>query len=147
MDSISKAGQFKAFEESLDAKLVETIIGNLETSEVALTMPRFEYESKFGLKEALRTLGMGVAFSTNADFSGMDGTHDLFIQDALHKAFVSVDEAGTEAAAATAVMVGLTALPMEPVAVTIDWPFIFLIRDLPTDSIIFIGRVLNPLAE
>jgi serpin B len=62
----------------------------------------------------------------------------------LHKAFVSVDEAGTEAAAATAVIVGETAIPEQPVEVTIDHPFIFLIRDIETGAILFVGRVLNP---
>ena len=144
---LPKAGQYKAFEEKLDAEVVKSILAKLETREVALTMPKFEYESSFGLKEALKTLDMGIAFSSDADFSGMNGKRDLFIQDVLHKAFVSVDEAGTEAAAATAVIVGLTALPPEPVAVTIDRPFIFFIRDMPTDSIIFVGRVLNPAAK
>ena len=144
---LPKAGQYKAFEEKLDAEFAKAIVDNLETREVALTMPKFEYESSFGLKEALKTLGMGVAFTTDADLSGMNGKRDLFIQDVLHKAFVSVDEAGTEAAAATAVIVGLTALPPEPVAVTIDRPFTFFIRDIPTDSIIFVGRVLNPVAK
>jgi serpin B len=144
---LPKAGQFIAFEERLEAEFVKAIIDNLETREVALTMPRFEYESSFGLKEALKTLGMGVAFTANADLSGMNGKRDLFIQDVLHKAFVSVDEAGTEAAAATAVMMGLTALPPEPVAFIMDRPFIFFIRDIPTGSIIFIGRVLNPAAK
>ena len=144
---LPKAGQFIAFEERLEAEFVKAIIDNLETREVALTMPRFEYESSFGLKEALETLGTGVAFTANADLSGMNGKRDLFIQDVLHKAFVSVDEAGTEAAAATAVMVGLTALPPEPVAFIMDRPFIFFIRDIPTGSIIFIGRVLNPAAK
>ena len=74
----------------------------------------------------------------------MDGSRSLFIQDVVHKAFVSVDEAGTEAAAATAVIVGLTAAPAEPVEVRIDRPFIFLIRDIQTGSIIFVGRVINP---
>ena len=141
---LPEAGQFKAFEEKLDAEFVKAIIDNVETREVALTMPKFEYKSSFGLKEALKTLGMGIAFTADADFSGMNGNRDLFIQDVLHKAFVSVDEAGTEAAAATAVIVGLTALPPEPIAVTIDRPFIFFIRDIPTDSMIFVGRVLNP---
>ncbi len=143
---LPKAGQFDAFENSLDAELVKTIIGELETCQVALTMPKFEYESSFGLKQALSTLGMGVAFTPDADFSGMNGEHDLLIQDVLHKAFVSVDEAGTEAAAATAVIVGITAMPAQPAQVTIDRPFIFLIRDIPTGSIIFVGRVLNPAA-
>jgi serpin B len=108
-------------------------------------MPKFEYESSFGLKQALSTLGMGVAFTTDADFSGMNGERDLFIQDVLHKAFVSVDESGTEAAAATAVIVGVTSVPVQPIEVKIDRPFIFLIRDISTDSILFIGRVLNPV--
>jgi len=96
------------------------------------------------LKEALTQMGMGVAFSDSADFSGMDGKRDLLIQDVLHKAFVSVDEEGTEAAAATAVIVGLTAMPANPKIMTIDQPFIFLIRDIQTNSIVFLGRVLNP---
>ena len=144
---LPKAGQYQAFEDKLDAEFVKAIIDDLETQEVTLTMPKFEYESSLGLKEALKTLGMGVAFTADADLSGMNGDRDLFIQDVLHKAFVSVDEAGTEAAAATAVIVGLTALPPEPVSVTIDRPFIFFIRDIPTDSTIFVGRVLNPAAN
>ena len=108
---LPKAGEFEAFENSLNAELVKTIISQLEINEVSLTMPKFEYDSSFGLTQALSTLGMGIAFTQDADFSGMDGNHDLLIQDVLHKAFVSVDEAGTEAAAATAVIVGLTAMP------------------------------------
>jgi len=138
------AGQFDAFEKELDAELFNEITDKLGTNEVALTMPKFEYESSFGLKEALSMLGMEIAFSEQADLSGMDGSRSLFIQDVVHKAFVSVDEAGTEAAAATAVIVGLTAAPAEPVEVRIDRPFIFLIRDIQTGSIIFVGRVLNP---
>lgn len=144
---LPKPGQYRAFEEKLDAEFVKAILDKLETNQVALTMPKFEYESSFGLKEALKTLGMEVAFTAEADLSGMNGTRDLFIQDVVHKAFVSVDEAGTEAAAATAVIVGQTALPPEPVAVTIDRPFIFFIRDIATDSIIFVGRVLSPAVK
>ena len=144
---LPEAGQFKVFEGRLDAKLAGDITDRLERQEVALTMPKFEYESSFGLKDALKTLGMGVAFTDAADLSGMNGTQDLFIQDVVHKAFVSVDESGTEAAAATAVIVGLTAAPAEPVTVTIDRPYIFFIRDIPTDSIIFVGRVLNPAVK
>jgi serpin B len=143
---LPKAGQFETFEKSLDAQVVEETIGKLQNSQVALTMPKFEYESSFGLKQALTTLGMGVAFTPDADFSGMDGKHDLLIQDVLHKAFVSVDEAGTEAAAATAVIVGITSMPAQPVEVKVDRPFILLIRDISTGSIIFLGRVINPAA-
>ena len=108
-------------------------------------MPKFSYESDFSLAQVLSDMGMPAAFG-NADFSGMDGTKDLFISDVFHKAFVDVDEEGTEAAAATAVIISLTAMPvpMEPIELTIDRPFLFLIRDTATDSILFIGRVLNP---
>jgi len=107
-------------------------------------MPKFEFESEFGLVDTLDNMGMPASFSAQADFSGMNGTRDLAITDILHKAFVSVDEAGTEAAAATAVIIGETAMPGEPVEVTVDRPFVFLIRDIKTDSILFIGRVMNP---
>ena len=141
---LPEAGQFDTFEEGLNAELVDDVIDKLKTNEVALTMPKFEYESSFGLKEALSMLGMEVAFTIDADFSGMNGQRDLLIQDVLHKAFVSVDEAGTEAAAATAVIVGVTSIPAEPIEVKIDRPFIFLIRDVETGTLLFVGRVLNP---
>ena len=144
---LPKAGQFEAFEQSLDAAVVKGIIDRLEGGQVALTMPKFEYEYSLGLKKALTTLGMGVAFTPDADLSGMDGKRDLLIQDVIHKAFVSVDEAGTEAAAATAVIVGTTSVPAQPVEVKINRPFIFLIRDIPTGSMIFVGRVLNPATK
>ena len=141
---LPEAEQFDAFEERLNAEFVENIIDALESSEVFLTMPKFEYDSSFSLKKALIMMGMEVAFTESADFSGMNGQYDLLIQDVLHKAFVLVDEAGTEAAAATAVIVGLESAPAEPVEVRIDRPFIFIIRDIPTGSVIFAGRVLNP---
>jgi len=144
---LPKAGQFEVFEQSLDAVVVKGIIDRLEGGQVALTMPKFEYEYSLGLKKALTTLGMGVAFTPDADLSGMDGKRDLLIQDVIHKAFVSVDEAGTEAAAATAVIVGTTSVPAQPVEVKINRPFIFLIRDIPTGSMIFVGRVLNPATK
>ena len=137
-------GQFEAFEGALDAQQVDGIIERLEQRQVTLTMPKFEFESSFGLKEALAEMGMPVAFSESADFSGMTGNRDLFIADVVHKAFVSVDEAGTEAAAATAVVMAMTAVPDTPVEVTVDHPFIFLIRDIETDTILFVGRIVNP---
>jgi len=107
-------------------------------------MPKFEFDSSFGLKKTLSEMGMPVAFSADADFSGMTGKKNLFISDVIHKAFVSVDEAGTEAAAATAVIMELTAIPEESIEVTLDRPFIFLIRDIETGAILFVGRVMNP---
>ncbi len=141
---LPQTGQFELFEESLNAQRVDDIVKNLNTREVVLTMPKFEFESSFGLKKTLTAMGMPVAFSASADFSGMTGNPDLFIGEVLHKAFVSVDEAGTEAAAATAVVMELTAMPGEPVEVTIDRPFIFLIRDIESGTSLFVGRVVNP---
>ncbi|MGB6874316.1 MAG: serpin family protein, partial [Dehalococcoidia bacterium] len=89
-------------------------------------------------------MGMPIAFSGAADFSGMTGSPDLFISEVIHKAFVSVDEAGTEAAAATAVIMEYSAVPESLMEVTVDRPFIFLIRDIETGAILFVGRVMNP---
>ncbi|MFB0520484.1 MAG: serpin family protein, partial [Desulfatiglandales bacterium] len=127
-----------------NAQQVDAVINNLQDTQVALTMPRFEFESKFKLNDTLADMGMPIAFSGAADFSGMTGKPELFISDIVHKAFVAVDEAGTEAAAATAVEIALTSVPPPPAEVTIDHPFIFLIRDIETDSILFVGRVTNP---
>lgn len=143
---LPEAGNFETFEKSLDAQQVDAIIKNLGPSQVILTMPRFEFESSFSLGETLAAMGMPDAFSGSADFSGMTGNRDLFISDVVHKAFVSVDEAGTEAAAATAVIMPTAAPPGATVEVTIDRPFIFLIRDIETGAILFVGRVVNPSA-
>jgi serpin B len=138
------SGNFEAFEKGLQAQQVSDIIRGLQLTEVSLTMPRFEFDSEFSLKDTLADMGMPDAFSGGADFSGMTANPELAISDVLHKAFVAVDEAGTEAAAATAVIMKLTAVPEPPVEVTIDRPFIFLIRDIQTGAILFVGRVLNP---
>ncbi len=141
---LPEESRFEKFQSSLDEQVLEEIISELERKEVRLTLPKFEFESEFSLKKVLSAMGMPVAFSDQADFSGMTGKQDLKIAEVIHKAFVTVDEDGTEAAAATAVIVELTAAPMEPVEMTIDHPFIFLIRDIETESILFIGRVVNP---
>ena len=141
---LPQAGQFETFEGSLDAQQVDEIIGRLEHRQVTLAMPRFEFESSFGLREALVAMGMPVAFSGDADFSGMTGNRDLFIAEVIHKAFVSVDEAGTEAAAATAVVMPTSMPPDEIIEVTVNRPFVFLIHDIETGAILFIGRVVNP---
>jgi len=141
---LPEAGKFEAFEEGLQAQQVSDIISDLQLTEVALMMPQFEFDSEFSLKDTLAEMGMPIAFSSGADFSGMTGDPELFISDVVHKAFVAVDEAGTEAAAATAVIMDLTAVPEPPVEVTLDRPFIFLIRDIDTGAVLFVGRVLNP---
>jgi len=138
---LPEAGNFESFEKGLQAQQVDTIISGLQPIQVGLTMPKFEFDSEFSLKDTLPEMGMPIAFSGAADFSGMTGNPELFISDVVHKSFVAVDEAGTEAAAATAVIMRLTAVPKQ---VTIDRPFIFLIRDIETGAILFVGRVMNP---
>jgi serpin B len=139
------AGQFDSVENSLNAAEVSKIINGLNINYVNLNLPKFEFSSDFGLADTLKAMGMPSAFDpTAADFSGITGKRDLYITDVVHKAFVSTDENGTEAAAASGVMMGTTSLPPEPVVFTADRPFIFLIRDIPTGAILFVGRVLNP---
>jgi serpin B len=138
-------GQFVAFEDSITPAKLTSIISSLSMQNIKLSMPKFSYKSdSISLKELLSQMGMPTAFSSSADFSGMDGTHNLFISDVLHKAFVSVDEAGTEAAAATAVIISLTSAPSPPIEFNINRPFIFLIRDMKTGAILFMGRIVNP---
>ncbi|HDQ71509.1 MAG TPA: serpin family protein, partial [Chloroflexi bacterium] len=139
------AGTFESFEASLDAEQMDAIVQQVERRNMVLTMPRFTFETRLDLAQILAGMGMESAFDPGAaNFSGMDGSRELFIQGVLHKAFVAVDEAGTEAAAATAVLVGITAMPEEPIEVTVDRPFIFAIRDTETGAILFLGRVVNP---
>jgi serpin B len=137
------AGQFDKFENLLDYDYTSGIIDNLAEKSVFLTMPKFEFKSEFSLSKTLSDMGMPIAFSGGADFSGMTGTRDLTISDVVHQAFISVDENGTEAAAATGIVM-TTGMPAEPVQLTIDHPFIFLIRDIQTGAILFVGRVVNP---
>ncbi len=138
------AGAFARWAQALDAESLAAIVDGLDHQRIELRMPRFTYESKFALKDALQQLGMRQAFTTEADLSGMTGKPELFISDVFHKAFVAVDEEGTEAAAATAVVVGATAMPAEPIPVTVDRPFVYLIRDVATGSVLFLGHVVNP---
>ena len=141
---LPETGEFEPFEDSLDAEEVNGILKDLAYRQLALTMPKFKFESEFDLAKTLAAMGMPDAFTSAADFSGMTGVSDLFISDVIHKAFVSVDEAGTEAAAATAVIMKLSTAVEEPVEVAVDRPFIFLIRDIRTGTILFVGRVTDP---
>jgi serpin B len=138
------AGAFEEVESSLDAAFARNVVAQLTSSDVMLHMPRFSYDARLDLGETLEAMGMPDAFDPErADFSGMDGTSRLLISRVAHKAFVAVDEEGTEAAAATGVVVGVESMPVE---VRIDRPFIFFIHDTELDLILFVGRVLNPAA-
>ncbi|HSR87702.1 MAG TPA: serpin family protein [Pontiella sp.] len=109
--------------------------------EVMVQLPRFKLEAEFYLGSTLAALGMPLAFSTQADFSGMDGSRNLFIDEVIHKAFVEVNEEGTEAAAATAVGIRTTSMPPQ---FEVNRPFLFLINENSTGTILFIGRVNDP---
>ena len=114
--------------------------------EVEVTLPRFRIEASLRLDEPLKHLGMARAFDPDAaDFSGMNGReHDLHIAAALHKAFVDVNEQGTTAAAATAVVVVTRSRPMPRHRFRADHPFLFLVRNLRTGSVLFLGRLVDP---
>jgi len=137
-------GQFEQFQQQMDAQQFASIAESLSYTEVALSMPKFKFDAEFSLGATLKAMGMPLAFSDQADFSGMSDAKDLYISDVVHKAFVSVDESGTEAAAATAVIMKAMAMPLEPIKMSVDHPFIFAIRDNPTGSILFLGRVTSP---
>jgi len=136
-------GQFAAVESALSASTVAQIRDELTMHQVEFALPKFSFRSLVPAKEPLRSLGMVDAFGGAADLSGMNGTGGLFIQDVVHQGFIAVDEEGTEAAAATAVIVGETSAP--PAAtLTVDRPFMFAIIDRPTGATLFIGRVVDP---
>ncbi len=142
---VPDAGQFEAFESSLTAERLDVLLGEMESQLVMLSMPKFRNESGFELSTVLIEMGMPTAFSGGADFSGMTEGNGLMIGAVIHKAFVEVNETGTEAAAATAVLMTETALQMDdPIPLTIDRPFIYLIRDRQTGEVLFVGRMVDP---
>lgn len=118
-----------------------------EWEDIMVYMPKFKLETDYELKPALSALGMKEAFTDNADFSGMTGNNDLKISSVIHKAFIEVDERKTEAAAATAVVMKMTAMapvPTSPIEFRADHPFMFLIRHNESSVILFMGQVTNP---
>ncbi|ELZ82668.1 serine protease inhibitor family protein [Haloferax elongans ATCC BAA-1513] len=138
-------GTFEEFERNLDASQLFGIFDELSDAEGTLVFPKFEFKTKVQLKKALSDLGMPVAFERAANFSGMsaDGQQNLKIDDVHHEAFVSVDEEGTEAAGATAAVIGFTSLPPSWGELRFDRPFLFAIRDRLTDAVLFLGRVVD----
>lgn len=133
-------------EKNLTSEKLSEWLGKIRSPEVIVSVPRFKTESSFSLADMLTALGMKEAFSPYADFSGMTGGKDLYISAVLHKAYVDVNEEGTEAAAATGVVMELKAVrhPEKPVIFKADHPFLFLIRDKNTGSILFMGRIMDP---
>ena len=137
------------FEAALDAKRFSEIRQSMQWTYLDVEMPRFEFKSDIPLKIALQELGMLDAFvADQADFTGMlseNATNSLYVSDAIHSAFVSVDENGTEAAAVTVFAVAETSAPVDsPTLFRADHPFVLVIYDTETDLILFLGRVTNP---
>jgi len=135
---------------AVNSENLETWLGSFQKREVDLYLPKFELEYKIKLNDVLTALGMGIAFNMyNADFTRMyeseEYDQNLYISQVLHKTYVKVDEEGTEAAAVTVVEMTLTsAQPDTPVVMRIDHPFVFLIRDHHSNTILFMGKIINP---
>jgi len=136
-----------AVESSLSSEKLSQLRGSLRSVKLPVTLPKFKFETKSMLADTLKKMGMPTAFVyQDADFSGMDGSRELYIGEVIHQAFVEVNEEGTEAAAATAViMVAGSAMPMQEF--TADHPFVFLIQERLTGAILFMGRVMDPTAS
>jgi serpin B len=132
-----------ALEPLLDAALL-TIATSLETTQVELRLPRFDIESRADLGELLEALGMPTAFTSDADFTGITTAEALRIASVTHQANLTVDEKGTEAAAATVVGMDTTGGGPEPVKFRVDRPFLVVLRDVPTGAIVFLARVADP---
>ena len=143
---IPHKGKFTSMESALDSSLIRSTLASLSLGQINLNLPKFEFDCEISCKNIMLNLGMTEAFDPGmADFSNMvdPGDSTPWIDEIYHKAFIAVDEKGTEAAAATAVVMEDTAIP-DPVNIFVDKPFIFLIRDNITGTILFMGRVLDP---
>lgn len=138
---VPDSGTFDSFEQGLTADALAAMLAPAQQSPGAIALPRFKFSTGTSLASALSTLGMSAAFSPAADLSGIDGAHDLQVADVIHQADIVVDEKGTTAAAATAVVV--TTASVE-VPLVIDRPFLFFIVHQPTGALLFAGRVVDP---
>jgi serpin B len=135
-------------EKTLTAESLSNWLATVRRRQVIVTVPRFQMTHKFDMGAVLQAMGMTDAFSDAADFSGMTGRRDLFLSAVIHQAYVDVNEEGTEAAAATGVVMKVTSMaPGRTPIFRADHPFIFLIRDLRSGSLLFLGRVLDPRGQ
>jgi serpin B len=143
---VPDAGRFDDVAARLDTGLLAKVAAATVT-EVDLSLPKFAIQKATDLAAVLSALGMPTAFTDQADFSAMTGKKDLLIGHVVHQATVAVDEKGTVAAAATAVIMQPTAAPVKVQQLTVDRPFLFLLRDKPTGAIVFAGQVTDPSAS
>jgi serpin B len=135
---------------TLSPARLEAVLGSLSSQRIALQLPRFSFTTALDASALLKALGIAAAFDGKAaDFTGISKEKPLFIGPVLHKAFVAVDESGTEAAAATVVMMrtGSAMRPQEPRPFVVDHPFLFVIRHRATGVVLFVGRVVDPTAS
>jgi serine protease inhibitor len=135
---------------ALDNQLWEEVTAGLsEPKKLHIQLPRFRFAFKQTLNDALISMGMGVAFSpSQADFSGINPHEQLYISEVIHKAFVDVNEEGTEAAAVTAVVIERTSAgPDNPIPFVVNRPFLFCIRETTTNTVVFAGRIMEPMEE
>jgi serine protease inhibitor len=119
-------------------------ISQMTSIKTDVSFPRFKYGFKKKLKDVLSDMGMGIAFTDAADFSNISEQYDLLLNEVTHQSFIETNEEGTEAAAATVVEVGVTSMPVSPMVFKMDHPFMYIIRETTTNSIIFMGRVADP---
>jgi serpin B len=138
---VPESGRFAEVESQLSAELLDGIRAQLKPLPVNLGLPKFQAETAFSLAEPLQKFGMEDAFSDAADFSGITQQERLLLTSAWHKAFVAVDEKGTEAAAATGIVGGPVSIPPD---LTVNRPFLFLIEDVETKTVLFLGRIVKP---
>ncbi len=136
-------GALAQVEGALTPEVVDGYVAALTHEQLELKLPRFEFKTTSALKPPLAELGLEVAFTDDADFSAMTGDRSLQITGVTHEAVIKVTEEGTEAAGATSVEFGVTSVPVTR-PVTVDRPFLFLIRDHATGAVLFLGRVVNP---
>jgi serpin B len=137
-----------SFSSHIDGAMLQSIVGSLSQEDVILGLPRFETETTAELNDELITLGMPAAFdAASADFSGMTDEERLAIGLVVHQANISVDEEGTEAAAATAVTMAGSGPPETPIVMTFDRPFLFALRDRASGAVLFLGQVVDPSAD
>ncbi len=146
MVAILPDGDLQRFEQEFSVETLRRVDEGLAEKEVILAMPPFRFSTLYNLAGTLSSMGMPEAFDgATADFSGFSGSRDLFISEVVHKAYVKVDETGTEAAAATGVIMATTAMPENPPEYfVLDRPFMFLIMDDLSGTVLFMGRVADP---
>lgn len=143
-----ESGKMESVESELSGAFIQSVTNSLSMEEIKLRLPKFKFTTNsINLNPILISLGMLVPFQPSADFSGIDGKKEIIITDVYHKAFISVNEKETEAAAATTLIMGSGGMPQPPPVYSFDRPFIFLIRDNKTGTILFMGKINDPTKE